>query len=127
MIAADYILNHKHKEQLWRAESSLNIRKKILQAQDSKAAMPKLEKWLLNRIIMSSHKWVIKAARGFQLNVNLLGIFNSIVHRHQTVDTKQDADMYKRTWNLVECALKKLELQRTTQMGGEHWVEPYLI
>jgi hypothetical protein len=26
-----------------------------------------------------------------------------------------------------ECALKKLELQRVTQMGGEYWVEPHLF
>ena len=29
--------------------------------------------------------------------------------------------------NHSECALKKLELQRMTQMGGEYWVEPHLF
>lgn len=78
---------------------------------------------------MSSRKWVIECGERLPTQSESFREYsNSIVHRHQTLDTEQDADMYTKEHEIwSECALKKLELQRTTQMGGEHWVEPYLI
>ena len=50
------------------------------------------------------------------------------MHRHPTTDSEQDVDMYTKEHEIwSECALKKLELQRANQMGGEYWVEPYLF
>ena len=50
------------------------------------------------------------------------------MHRHLTPDSEQDVEMYTKEHEIwSECALKKLELQRVTQKGGEYWVGPYLL
>jgi hypothetical protein len=70
----------------------------------------------------------VNSSRSFQLKVNVLEYIQIQLCTNTQQQTEQDVDIFTKEHEIwSECALKKLELQRATQMGGEYWVEPYLF